>query len=323
MAHELTQRKNGFIEFAATGKRSEVWHGLGQYLEVGADMETWRKAAGMDWEIFSSAVQYQAGLETLTDTSRQVLFRSDSKDVLSVVSKDYKIVQPAEVLDFFKEFTDRNQMQLSAAGTLFGGKRFWAIAELGKETQIVEGDTVKGYLLLTTSADGTLSTQAKFTSVRVVCNNTLSVSLSERGGKVVRCTHAREFDAKQFKVDLGLIDTQWEGFIGNLREMANQRVDEDAAKGFFDLIVNPGQDSAERQKLGYQRQFDALMHFYKHGAGAEMSHGTKWGLLNAVTEMQTHGAGRATRDAQFDSSEFGKAASFKLQAYNELVDSLT
>ena len=318
MAHALTERKNGFIEFAALGERKAVWHGLGQYLEEGQGISQWKTAAGMDWEIFSSPVMYQAFMETKIDASRQVLFRSDSHDMLSVVSSEYKIVQPGEVLEFFREFTNLNQMKLSAAGTLFGGKRFWATAELGKEAFIVDGDKIEGYLLLVTSADGTLSTQAKFSSTRVVCNNTLNVALSEQN-KVVRKTHASQFDAREFKVDLGLIDKGWDNFVTNLKSLADQKVVQDEANEFFARLVNPKNDSAMKESLGYIRQMQALQHFYKNGSGAEMSHGTKWGLLNAVTEMHTHGSGRSGADSQFDKSEFGKGASVKQEALDLLL----
>ena len=313
MAHELTQRKNGYIEFAALGDRKEVWHKLGQYLEEGQSIEQWQVAAGMDWEIFSSPVVYQAGLETKVDTSRNVLFRSDSQEVLSVVSDEYQIVQPSEVLEFFREFTETNKMKLSAAGTLFGGKKFWATAEIGKEAFIVDGDKIEGYLLLTTSADGTLSTQAKFTSTRVVCNNTLQIALSE-SGKAAKKRHTGVFDPKEFKIDLGLLDAGWDQFITNLKSLADQKVSLDQSQEFFTTLIAP-----KEKDIGFYRQFDALMHFYKNGAGAEMSYGTKRGLLNAVTEMQTHGTARTARDHQFNNSEFSKNATVKQKALDLLL----
>jgi phage/plasmid-like protein (TIGR03299 family) len=314
MAHQLTQRKNGFIEFAASGNRSEVWHKLGQYLPEGQSIEQWQVAAGMDWEIFESNVRYQTPEGITVDPSRKVLYRSDGFDVLSVVSDEYCVVQPKQVLEFFREFTEINQMKLSAAGTLFGGKRFWAIAELDKSAEIVDGDTINGYLLLTTSADGTLSTQAKFTSTRVVCNNTLSIALNEKG-KVVRKTHASEFNAKEFKVDLGLIDSGWDKFVTNLKNLANQKVSDDFAKEFFAKLALPN----GKTPIGLERNVDALMHFYQKGAGSEMHYGTKWGVLNAVTEMQTHGTFRSARDRQFDKSEFGTGDKVKTLAYFDLV----
>ena len=268
----------------------------------------------MDWKIYESTMRYQTPDGITADTSRKVLYRSDGYDVLGVVSDEYHVVQPKQVLEFFREFTELNEMKLSAAGTLFGGKRFWAVAELNKSAEIVDGDEVNGYLLLTTSADGTLSTQAKFTSTRVVCNNTLTVALNEKG-KVVRKTHSSEFNAHEFKVDLGLIDSGWNSFVTNLKSLAQQKVNDDYAKEFFAKLTTP----KGKTTMGQERNVDALMHFYRLGSGSEMHYGTKWGLLNAVTEMQTHGTSRTARDRQFDKSEFGAGDKLKTQTYLELV----
>lgn len=317
MAHNLTQRKNGFIEFAALGLRKECWHGLGQYLEEGQTIEQWKIAAGMDWEVFSSPVIYQAGIEQKVDDSRQVLFRSDNQDVLSVMSKDYKIVQPGEVLEFFNDLVVAHGMKLSAAGTLFGGKKYWAIAELGKSATIVGSqDLINGHLLLTTSADGTMATTAKVTSTRVVCNNTLQVALSG-AGKVLKCNHSKVFDPKEFKIDLGLIDQSWDNFIGKLRSLANTEVHSLEAKSFFEKYTNP---QGKEKTMQMERQLDALWYFYQHGAGHELSFGTQWGLLNAVTEMHTHQTSRIDPSRRFDNSEFGKNNSEKNRAYQMLLE---
>ena len=169
--------------------------------------------------------------------------------------------------------------------------------------------------MLTTSADGTLSTQAKFTSTRVVCNNTLTVALGAKG-QTVRKTHASAFDAKEFKVDLGLIDSGWNTFVTNLKSLSNQKVSDDFAKEFFAKLTSPKGTTS----VGQDRSIDALMHFYRLGQGAEMHYGTKWGILNAVTEMQTHGTARTARDNQFNKSEFGTGDKLKTETYLELVN---
>lgn len=316
MAHQLTYRKNGYVEFAATGPRSAVWHQLGQYIPEGASVEEMKAAAGMDWMIEKSPVLFNNGQDIQTDESRNVLYRSDSKDVLSVVSSEYHIVQPSEVLEFFDEFVKANSMKLSAAGTLFGGKRFWATAELQKDAFVVEGDKVEGYLLLVTSADGTLATQARFTSTRVVCSNTLQVSLGAESAKAVKQHHGRKFDPRQMKLDMGLIDSQWNTFIDKLRNLADTKVQDYQAQAFFNKLINP--QAAAELNMGQQRKLDALLHFYKSGAGAEYSHGTAWGLLNAVTELETHGTGRSDPSHQFNKSEMGTGAVTKLQALQML-----
>ena len=317
MAHNLTIRSNGFIEFAATGNRNAVWHGLGSYVtqEELNDIETARKVTGMDWEVFTSPVIYQAGLEQKVDTSRQVLFRSDNHEVLSVMSKDYKIVQPGEVLEFFRDLVALHGLNLSAAGTLFGGKKYWATAELGNKAEIVDGDSIGAYLLLTTSADGTLATTAKVTSIRTVCNNTLQFALSD-SGKVLKCNHSKTFDPRKFKIDLGLIDEGWDNFITNLKGLASQKVQEDDVNAFFRKVVGI---EGNEMTPGEERQMIGLRHFYNNGAGKDFAQGTKWNMLNAVTEMFTHGTARTDASHRFNNSEFGKFASKKVEAYEMLV----
>lgn len=317
MAHNLTVRSNGFIEFAAVGDRKAVWHQLGSYVtqEELNDIDTARKVTGMDWEIFSSPVVYQAGLEQKVDTSRQVLFRSDNHEVLSVMSKDYKIVQPGEVLEFFRDLVALHGLNLSAAGTLFGGKKYWATAELGNKTEVVDGDNIGAYLLLTTSADGTLATTAKVTSIRTVCNNTLQFALAD-SGKVLKCNHSKTFDPRAFKLDLGLVDDGWNNFIANLKSLAVQYVYQDDVNAFFRKIV--GIEGSE-MTAGQERQLQGLKYFYNNGSGKDFAKGTKWNMLNAVTEMYTHGTARTDASHRFNNSEFGKYAAKKIEAYNLLT----
>lgn len=320
MAHELTQRKNGFIEFAATGSRQQVWHGLGQYLEDGASIDTWKEQSGLDWTIDRSAVQFVVpNVGTVTEENRHVLYRQDNNNVLGIVSKDYKIVQPGEVLEFFRDLTELNGMKLSAAGSLMGGKKYWATAELGKSAEIVSGDAINGFLLLVSSADGSTSTIATLTSTRVVCANTLRIAMN--GAKnAVKVSHASEFDAKQVKVDMGLIDSSWDSFITNLRRMASVKVTDDKAQEFFAKLVTPKDSVVDMELLKTQRHVDAMMHFYKRGAGnAEYAPGTMYSILNGVTECLTFGTGKRNNSAQFERSELGVDSKMKLDAYNQLV----
>ena len=322
MAHQLTQRKNGFIEFAATGPRTEVWHGLGQYLEEGASIDVWKEQAGMDWQIERTPVMFDVNGQTIQDDTRHVLYRNDNQAVLGVMSKDYRIVQPGEVLEFFRDLTEDNKMHLSAAGTLFNGSRYWATAKTNHSAEIVAGDKIDGYLLLVSSADGTLSTFARFTSTRVVCNNTLQVALNGKTNNAVKVTHAANFDAKKVKIDLGLLDEAWDGFIGNLRKMAETSVTDDQAEKFFLKLITPKDSAIDMELLKTQRHLDAMMHFYKNGSGAEYSNGTAWGLLNSVTEMATHGTDRRDRSAQFIRSELGQDNIMKNNAYSTLLEML-
>ena len=104
MAHEITIRQDGFAEMAFVGETP--WHELGQQLDQNADMATWRKAAGMDWTLESTPVEFVANGNNQTFGGQNVLYRSDTNAPMSVVSDRYKPVQPAEVLDFFKDLVE-------------------------------------------------------------------------------------------------------------------------------------------------------------------------------------------------------------------------
>lgn len=287
MSHELDM-SNDRVNFCFTGSRQAIWHGLGQELSDNASIDTWKKEAGMEWEVEETPVLFKDFLGISTFNDKKVLYRGDSNAPLSVVGKDYKVVQPGEILEFFRDLVDNNSMKLSTAGVLFGGKRFWALAELGKSAEVVPGDEVNGYLLLTTSVDGTLSTTAKFVSERVVCNNTLTVAMNEISKNMIKVSHRSIWDASQVKVDMGLIDEGWNNFIVNMRKLANTKITSEEARRFFAEITYKKDVNAEDQSWLTVKKVNDLMRLYANGAGAEYSKGTAWGALNAVTELYTH-----------------------------------
>jgi phage/plasmid-like protein (TIGR03299 family) len=199
MAHEITQRADGFAEMAYVG--GVPWHGLGQALKEGASIEEWRKAAGMDWEALRAPVQFRVPAEVTgapyasdcTMDERHVIYRSDTLAPLSVVSDKYEIFQPADVLGYFDAMAKSAGLSLETAGTLFGGKRFWALAKIGEGSAFDPDDIVEGRLLLATSVDGTIATTAKIVHTRVVCNNTLTFALDHmcpRKSKIIDFTQA-------------------------------------------------------------------------------------------------------------------------------------
>jgi len=166
MSHEL-DFSNAQANFAHVGEKA--WHGLGQQLEAGQPLEVWAKAAGLSHTVERSMVQYAAGDILLPHIGRDVLYRSDTNAPLGVVGKDYKVVQPADVLDFFAKLAENNNFELETAGSLSNGKRIWAMAKVNDGATVVGQDVIKPYVLLATSYDGTLATTARFTSVHSIC----------------------------------------------------------------------------------------------------------------------------------------------------------
>jgi phage/plasmid-like protein (TIGR03299 family) len=159
MSHELTTNAiTKQVEFAYLQSDGLPWHGLGQAMPDGASIDQWRVAAGMDWKIQRAKVRYPVSHDPSVPmreiADKHVLLRSDTKDALGVVSDSYKVVQPAQVIEFFRDIVKVGGLELSAAGTIYGGKRFWATAKIGEASPTSVKDKIGGYLLLSTSADG-------------------------------------------------------------------------------------------------------------------------------------------------------------------------
>jgi len=320
MTHEL-DFSNAQANFAHKGEKA--WHGLGQQLEAGQSIEVWAKAAGLSHTVERSTVQYQAGGILLPHAGRDVLYRSDTNAPLGVVGKDYNIVQPADVLDFFARLAENNNFELETAGALSGGKRIWAMAKVNDGATIVGQDVVKPYVLLATSYDGTLATTARFTSVRVVCSNTLGYASAE-SGDTVRINHSKAFSAKDAALDLGIALNGFEKFLIDSRRLAAREVNATFAVEFLKKLLPTsmstkfvdGIKKMEIVPVEKTKAFQSIMALFNGQAiGNELpeAEGTAWGLLNAVTEHVDHGLNQ-------NAAWFGYGNSLKNKARELLMD---
>jgi hypothetical protein len=72
------------------------------------------------------------------------------------------------------------------------------LARTGQSSALKGKDVSNGYILLATACDGTATT-AQFTSIRVVCNNTLAIALKGQNTSagVVKVPHSTKFDAEK------------------------------------------------------------------------------------------------------------------------------
>ena len=301
------------------------WHGLGNQLAPRQSLDVWAKQAGMDWEIMDTPVRFIASKgnnqlgEILSYDDNKVLFRSDNNAPLSVVSNRYQVVQPREILEFYRDLTKVSGFELETAGVLKGGKKFWALAKTGQDFALKGNDVTNGYVLLATACDGTLATTAQFTSIRVVCNNTLAVALNGCSS-AVKVPHSTKFDAQAVKKQLGISVSAWDEFMYRMKTLSDRKVKSKEAENFFLRVFSePSKESAGKPALGKTNERSmatALELFDGRGRGSDLSSakGTVFGLLNAVTEFVDHERRARSTDNRLDSAWFGQGASIKQNA---------
>ncbi len=299
------------------------WHGLGNQLDRQQSLDVWAQQAGMDWQILESPVCFmteKAGhLGAIQSFPEQkVLYRSDNRNALSVVSSRYHVVQPRAILEFYRDLTDIAGFELETAGVLKGGRKFWALAKTGQTAVLKGNDRIGGYLLLATSCDGTLATTATPTTVRVVCNNTLSIAVNGTT-QAIKVPHNTRFDADKVKQQLGLAVSHWDTFLYQLRTLSETKVKTPDAMDYFlralyDLPSSTPEDLISPHQKQTLTQVSRL--YAGQGRGAELasSKNSAWGLLNAVTEFVDHEKRARSQDNRLDSAWFGQGAAIKQRA---------
>ena len=342
MAHQLEQ-------MAYVGQTP--WHGLGNKLSQNQPIEVWAQQAGMDWRIESSNVSYMAqnhrGQSIIMPFEEQrVLYRSDTYAPLSVVSQRFQEVQPMEIMEFYRDLTEQSGFELETAGVLKGGKKFWALAKTGQTAALKGKDVSNGYILLATSCDGTLATTAQFTSIRVVCNNTLAIALKgqHNSAGVVKVPHSTRFDAERVKQQLGISVRKWDEHVYEMKQLSQRKVTQQEAAAYFDAVFN-------NANLSIAEQDDSIIQFYRnvampdqprsdnktepngramskvmtmfngHGRGAELSSAkdTAYGLLCAITEFTDHERRAMSIDHRLDSAWFGAGAAIKQRGLEQAL----
>lgn len=331
--HELDFSKGQ----AAIAFRGAVpWHGLGNNIEQGDDLLTIQSKGGLDYEVKRAVARYDREIidvdgstaKLLTDDpSTHILYRSDTGSALSTVSPKYQIVQPREIIEFYRDLTESHGFELEVVGALKGGRKVWALANTHNAMSLRDNDKVKGYLLLATSYDGTMATQARFTAVRVVCNNTLTLADSQGKAEVV-VPHSTKFDANKVKIDLKIGDA-WENFSGAAEAMSGRIVTRDEViKLFMDSyyglsdVEQIKEFQADEKNAKSAEKFMARMTqalFESPGANLASARGTLWGALNAITFDVDHSKPARSSDNRLDGAWFGQGNAIKQRAYKRAL----
>ncbi|MCZ3343702.1 DUF932 domain-containing protein [Acinetobacter baumannii] len=330
------------------------WHGLGNQLPQNQPIEVWAQQAGMDWRIESSNVSYMAKNERgqsiiLPYEEQRVLYRSDTHAPLSVVSQRYQEVQPKEILEFYRDLTEQSGFELETAGVLKGGRKFWALARTGQSAALKGKDVSNGYILLATACDGTLATTAQFTSIRVVCNNTLAIALrgQHSNAGVVKVPHSTKFDAEKIKQQLGISVRAWDEHMYEMKQLSQRKVTQQEAAAYFDAVFN-------NTNLSIAEQDESIIQFYRnvakpqpthsskadnktepngramskvmtmfngHGRGADLGSAkdTAYGLLCSITEFVDHERRAISTDHRMDSAWFGAGANIKQRGLEQAL----
>lgn len=284
------------------------WHGLGVNVDHNLSSDQMLDEAGLNWQVTKERVKTESGIYI---PNRYALLRSTDKSPLGICSAAYKPIQNDQAFDFFNKFVKAGRMTMETAGSLDHGKRIWGLARLKSgDFELANNDKIEGYILLSNPHIPGHSMTIMFTPIRVVCNNTLTMALSnvdKNAEGVFRLTHHKDFDEQAKKLaeyTIGLSSERMKDYKETAEFLSKKRAtDKMVSKYFVDIFGNKNEEKLSPT-------INKLIDIYHNQPGSDMSPNTWWQAFNAVTYFTDHVAGRAA-DSRMKRAWFGNWASLK------------
>ena len=288
------------------------WHGLGYKVPADLTPAQMLEAAGLDWTVekFPAYANYGDGPVAV---GRSALVRTSDLKMLDVVSDDWNPIQNQEAFEFFNEFIAAGDMEMHTAGSLRDGQIVWGLAKVRDSFELFKGDQVDSYLLFSNFHRYGFSTDVRFTPIRVVCNNTLTLSLNSKVENFVKISHRSKFDADSTKEMLGIAKEK----LAQYKDMASflgskMAKTENIVEYFNRIFPATGKKDASRNA-------ERAMEVLHTQPGANFAEGTWWQPFNAVTYLTDHELGR-TADSRLAAAWYGYNKSLKTKALEVAVE---
>jgi phage/plasmid-like protein (TIGR03299 family) len=309
------------VETMAYNKNEVPWHGLGVPVLGDLTPQQMLEKAGLDWTV-DKVPTYIKDNANYIPTGRSALVRSKDNKILTQISEDWNPVQNIDAFNFFNEFVMAGDMDMNTAGSLKGGNMVWALAKVNSSFSLFKGkDVVESYLLFSNPHEYGKSIDIRFTPIRVVCNNTLTLSLKEKTEMSVKINHRKAFDPEMAKTALGLAQNRLSEYREAATFLSSKFYKEtDVVQYFKDIFPVLGKKSRnEETKNDMSRPASIVHDLLLKQPGAEFGEGTWWQALNAVTYATDHVLGHSD-DTRMTSSWYGENRKKKLSAVNKALE---
>jgi phage/plasmid-like protein (TIGR03299 family) len=296
------------------------WHGLGVPVSNDLTPRQMMEKAGLDWTVEKEDLVTSSGA---TVEGKQALVRSSDNKVLDVIGKGWNPVQNSEAFEFFSEYVLAGDMEMHTAGSLKDGNMVWGLAKVKDTFDILGGDQVDSYLLFSNPHQYGKSIDVRFTPIRVVCNNTLSLSLGQKVANSVSLNHRTAFNPDSVKETLGIAHEKFQQYKETAEFLSSKRFTVDSLVEYYnevfprtyqgksEVTVKTIEDLTTNAKKAYE--------VLETQPGAEFGEGTWWQALNSVTYLTDHKMGREA-DTRLTSAWFGANQSRKVRAVEKAVE---
>lgn len=291
------------------------WHGLGKPVPNDLTTEQMLVAASLDWEVKKYPL-YAAieGKRTALDFPRSVLVRETDKTQLTVVGEGWEPIQNAEAFGFFHDYVMAGDMEMHTAGSLQNGKIVWCLARTNEGFKLNRKDEIENYLLFTNYHMFGKAADVRMTPIRVVCNNTLTLALEEKGKSehLVKIDHRKKFDVEEVKNTMALASTKLADYKDAAKFLASKTYTPETVSEYVNRIFPISETVAKKEKGSLPAR--KILEVLDTQPGANMAPESWWNAFNAVTFATDHLLGRD--ETRLSSAWYGPNRAKKTAALN-------
>ena len=296
------------------------WHGLGT--EINQDTSFWDafELAGLDWEVDTKPLFTGDGEKV----SHRAAYRVSDGRILGIVGKRWTPLQNRDAFEVFEPLVDAGEMVIHTAGSLRNGERIWALCQLNQDnSEIVAGDEVAKFVLLSNGHDGKLAVHFGFTPIRVVCANTEALARGSKASKLVRVRHSRfvKQNVQDLRNVMNFANQEFEATAEQYRYLASKGINSEDLDKYIKIVLGIGEKSADEMTTRSKNIVSSIEDLFESGRGSDIAgvRGTYWGAYNAVTEYLNYSKGR-TANNRMDSVWFGQNGTMNQKALDTALE---
>jgi phage/plasmid-like protein (TIGR03299 family) len=291
------------------------WHGLGEKLEAAPTISEAIEASGLNWEVGTKDLVTVDGEEV----PARATYRKTDNSILGVVGPRYVPLQNKDAFEWFQPFVDAGECSLHTGGSLSNGQKVWVLAQLNRDpSEIVSGDEVQKFILLSNSHDGTTAIRVGYTPIRVVCVNTLAFAHNHADSKLLRIRHTQSAQGKLDNVRdiMDNINAQFEATAEQYRFLASRDFNQRDVQKYVKVLLGIDKKPEEDIKTRTRKIMDEILGTIE-GPKQSMPgvRGTWWAAYNGFNEYLNYTKGRNTNN-RLESLWFGQNGTDNNKALN-------
>jgi len=318
MAHEV---ENMF------SVKQTPWHKLGVILKESPTAEDAIIQAGLDWKVEKRPLFFNAndGYEKAGENFAVV--RDSDNSFLGTSGKNWQPLQNTEAFSFFDPFIESGEASFETAGSLAGGQRVWILAKINRDPiEIVKGDEIEKYVLLSNRHYSGQSVIGALTPIRVVCANTEAMAV--RGAtatkNLFRASHSKRMHDRlaEVQVTIAQADKAFKETAEFYKRFAKKQINTKQLQSFINNVFEFADVVKEgREQFFKDKMTKTIFELFETGLGSDIKgvRGTAWGAYNSVTEYVQHYK-KPNEEQRLEQSWFGAGMDLNMRAFNASME---